>query len=46
VLRLKAQDKATVLKYVRSVAALLTTRTPDGELWIVERDRVRFRRPD
>jgi predicted nuclease of predicted toxin-antitoxin system len=46
VLRLKTQGKTTVLKYVRSVAALLTTRTPHGELWIVERDRVRFRRPD
>ena len=44
VLRLKAQDKATVLGYVRSVATLLKQRTPEGELWIVERDRVRFRR--
>ena len=44
VLRLKAQDKATVLEYVRNVAALLKQRTPEGELWIVEGDRVRFRR--
>jgi hypothetical protein len=32
VLRLKAQDKATVLEYVRTVAVLLKQRTPEGEL--------------
>ena len=43
VLRLKAQDKRTVVRYVRRVAAVLDRRNPMSELWIVERDRIRFR---
>jgi predicted nuclease of predicted toxin-antitoxin system len=39
VLRLKRQDKASVVAYVRRIAAALEERSPDGELWIVEGDR-------
>ena len=44
VLRLKSQDKASVVAYVSRIAAALEERSPDGELWIVEGDRIRFRR--
>ena len=44
VLRLARQDKPTVLAYVRRIAAALDRRCPIGELWIVQRDRIRFRR--
>ena len=43
VLRLKTQDKATVVAYVRRIAVALERRSPAGELWIVESDRIRFR---
>ena len=43
VLRLHAQDKATVISYVRRTAAALGRRSPVGELWIVQSDRIRFR---
>jgi predicted nuclease of predicted toxin-antitoxin system len=43
VLRLKSQDKATVIAYVRRMAAALDRRSPVGELWIVEQNRIRFR---
>jgi predicted nuclease of predicted toxin-antitoxin system len=43
VLRVKRQDKATVLAYVRRLAAALTLRNPDGELWILDGNRLRFR---
>ena len=43
VLRLKTQDKPTVVRYIRRVAAALGQRSPFGELWIVEADRIRFR---
>jgi predicted nuclease of predicted toxin-antitoxin system len=43
VLRLKAQDKATVLAYLRRAISVLKQRSPVGELWIVQQDRVRFR---
>jgi hypothetical protein len=42
-LRLKAQDKATVLAYVRRAGSVLRQHSPVGELWIVRHDRVRFR---
>jgi len=44
VLRLKSQDKASVVAYVRRIAAALEERSPDGELWIVEGNRIRFQR--
>ena len=43
VLRMKRQDKATVLVYVRRLATALVNRSPDGELWIVDGNRIRFR---
>ena len=43
VLRSRTQDKATVVTYVRKLLAVLEHRNPSGELWIVQRDRVRFR---
>ncbi|MGO9260144.1 MAG: DUF5615 family PIN-like protein [Bryobacteraceae bacterium] len=43
VLRVKRQDKPTVLAYVRRLAAALTRRNPAGELWIVDGNRIRFR---
>jgi predicted nuclease of predicted toxin-antitoxin system len=45
VLRLKAQDKATVLAYtyMRRAVTVLQQRSPVGELWIIQHDRVRFR---
>lgn len=43
VLRLKRQDKATVLAYVQRLAAALPDRSPAGELWIVGGSRIRFR---
>jgi len=41
--RVKRQDKATVLAYVRRLAAALTSRNPSGELWILDGDRIRVR---
>jgi predicted nuclease of predicted toxin-antitoxin system len=43
VLRLKAPDKATVLAYMHRAVAVLRQRSPVGELWIIQHDRVRFR---
>jgi predicted nuclease of predicted toxin-antitoxin system len=43
VLRVKAQDKATVLAYARRSAAALTCRNPSDELWILDGNRIRFR---
>ena len=43
VLRPKRQDKGTLLKLMQRVVLALTNRTPSGELWIIEPDRIRFR---
>lgn len=43
VLRLLRQDKATVLKYMKRLTAALENRNPNGELWIVDGDRIRCR---
>ena len=43
VLRPKTQDTRTVVAYIRKLIAVLQRRSPAGELWIVQRDRVRFR---
>ena len=43
VLRLKSQDKPTVLSYIRRVAAAVEQRNPHGQLWIVQHDRIRVR---
>ena len=41
--RLKRQDKASVLSYVRRLATALANRSPLGELWIIDGNRIRFR---
>jgi predicted nuclease of predicted toxin-antitoxin system len=43
VLRPKTRDTATVVAYVRKFIAVLQHRSPAGELWIVQNDRIRFR---
>lgn len=43
VLRVKNQDKLTVLSFIRRLATALTARNPSGELWIVDGNRIRFR---
>lgn len=43
VLRIKRQDKPTVLPYVRRFTTALGARNPAGELWIVDSNRIRFR---
>jgi len=43
VLRPKTQDRATIVEFVRKVVAALDHRSPTGALWIVERDRIRYR---
>lgn len=43
VLRLKRQDKHAVLALMHRIVLALAGRTPAGELWIVEPDRIRFR---
>ena len=43
VLRSKRQDKRMVLRLVERIVLALANRTPAGELWIVETDRIRFR---
>lgn len=44
VLRLKTQDKPTVLSYIRRIVMALSKRDISQELWIVQHDRIRFRR--
>jgi predicted nuclease of predicted toxin-antitoxin system len=43
ILRSKKQDKHAVLTLVDRIALVLANRAPEGELWIVEPDRIRFR---
>jgi predicted nuclease of predicted toxin-antitoxin system len=43
VIRLKRLDKPTILALMPRIISSLGARTPSGELWIVESDRVRFR---
>lgn len=43
VLRPKRQDKSMVLNLMKRIVLALANRTPGGELWIVEKDRIRFR---
>ena len=46
VLRSKSQDKPTILDLTQKLILLLRERTPEGELWIVQRNRIRIRRAD
>ncbi len=43
VLRLKTQDKDAVIACAKRVIPIPALRSPERELWIVERDRIRFR---
>ncbi len=43
VLRLNRQDKASVVALLRRAIPVLQQRSPVGELWIVQHDRIRFR---
>jgi predicted nuclease of predicted toxin-antitoxin system len=43
VLRPKRQDKRTFLNLMERIVLTLSSRTPTGELWTVEPDRIRFR---
>ena len=43
VLRPPNQDKRTLLSIVRRLAEMLPSKSPKGQLWIVEADRVRVR---
>lgn len=43
VLRMRRQDKHSVLALMQRVALALANRSPEGELWVVESDRIRFR---
>lgn len=43
VLRVKHQDKVTVLVHLRRLMMALARRNPTGELWIVDGNRIRFR---
>lgn len=41
--RPKRQDKRMVLRLMERLVLALANRTPSGELWIVQTDRIRFR---
>jgi predicted nuclease of predicted toxin-antitoxin system len=43
VLRSKAQDKIGLISMLRRLMPMLRERSPQGQLWIVESDRIRFR---
>lgn len=43
VLRLKKQDRASVLKMLKRVVEILPEMTPEHRLWIVEEGRIRVR---
>jgi hypothetical protein len=43
VLRPNRQDKPAVVALLRRIVAVLQQRSPVGELWIVQHDRIRFR---
>ena len=43
VIRCKTQGKIILLAMLRRVLLLLRQRSPEGQLWVVEPDRVRFR---
>jgi predicted nuclease of predicted toxin-antitoxin system len=43
VFRSKSQDKLTLISLLRRLLPVLGGRSPNGQLWIVERDRIRYR---
>jgi predicted nuclease of predicted toxin-antitoxin system len=44
VLRPKAQDKIAIMELLRRLLKALESKRPDQALWIVESDRIRYRR--
>lgn len=43
VLRSKAQDKLTLISILQRLIVVLGKASPVGQLWVVERDRIRYR---
>ncbi len=43
VIRSKIQDKNTLIALLRRAVKVLPERSPEGQLWVVEADRIRFR---
>lgn len=43
VFRTKSQDKRTLIELLERVIHALKQRSPEGQLWIVEHDRLRYR---
>jgi predicted nuclease of predicted toxin-antitoxin system len=43
ILRIKQQDKPSVLAFIRRLVTALALRDPTGELWIIDGKRIRFR---
>ena len=43
VLRSKTQGKPTMIALLRRLIPVLTQRSPEGQLWIIEHHRIRYR---
>lgn len=43
VFRSKLQDKLTLISLLKRVLPVLRRRSPEGQLWIVQPDRIRYR---
>jgi predicted nuclease of predicted toxin-antitoxin system len=45
VFRSKTQDKLTLISLLNRIVPVLKRRSPEGQLWIVQPDRIRYREP-
>jgi predicted nuclease of predicted toxin-antitoxin system len=43
VFRSKSQDKLTLISLLRRIVPVFKRRAPEGQLWIVQPDRIRYR---
>ncbi|HKW62015.1 MAG TPA: hypothetical protein VJN89_05670 [Candidatus Acidoferrum sp.] len=43
VFRSKSQDKLTLISILTRIVPVLKGRSPEGQLWIVQPDRIRYR---
>jgi len=43
VFRGKTQDKLTLISLLKRIVPILKDRSPEGQLWIVQPDRIRYR---
>ena len=43
VFRCKSQDKQTLISVLKRILPVLHRRSPEGQLWIVQPDRIRYR---